>query len=169
MPRPFPAHQDQALGGPGQMPMPPTLGDLIEAYRKDYAGYYDRCKHAEFARHARSQSGDLSGAGRRHDLLRARQGDGAHRIGILCQRHQCHARRVRRFRVSRACRSRKPSTSNTGCSKRRSSSACRSRRALPDGSPSSPAAPVASVRRLPAEAPQRRRLRHDRRHRRGRS
>ena len=44
------------------------------------------------------------------------------------------------------CRSRKPSTSNTGCSRRPSCSACRSPRALPAASPSSPAVPAASAR-----------------------
>ena len=84
---------------------------------------------------------------RRHDLLRRRQGDGPHRRRILRQRHQRHARRRGRLATMSACPSRKPSTSNTGCSRRRSSSACRSRRASPGASPWSPAAPAASARR----------------------
>ncbi len=38
----------------------PTSTRLIEGYRADYAAYYERCKHAEFAGDARSQCGDLS-------------------------------------------------------------------------------------------------------------
>ena len=79
---------------------------------------------------ARPQRGGLPGARRRHDHLRQGQGDGAHRRRVLRQRHQRDARRLRRLDLSSACPSRKPSTSNTGCSKRPSCSACRSRRAL---------------------------------------
>ena len=39
-----------------------ALDALIDGYRADYAAYYERCKHAELARHARSQCGDLSRA-----------------------------------------------------------------------------------------------------------
>ena len=51
--------------------------------------------------HARSQSGGLSGAARRHDHLCPRQGDGAHRRRVLPQRHQRHARRLDRRHLCR--------------------------------------------------------------------
>ena len=50
-----------------------------------------------------------------------------------------------RLDLCRACPSRRPSTSNTGCSRRPSCSACRSRRRSPAGSRWSPAAPAASA------------------------
>ena len=63
-----------------------------------------------------------------------------------------------------ACPSRRPSTSSTGCSRKPSSSACRSRRASPAASRSSPAAPAASAAPSPALSG-RGRLRGARRHR----
>ena len=108
----------------------PACDAALEAYRDDYAAYYERCKHADSPADARPQPGGLPGARRRHDHLRQGQGHGAHRRRVLRQRDQRDARRRRRLHLSAACPSRKPSTSNTGCSKRPSCSACRSRRAL---------------------------------------
>ncbi len=68
--------------------------------------------------------------GRRHDHLRQGQGDGADRRRVLRQRDQRDARRLERVRLRAACPSRRPSTSSTGCWRRRSCSGCRSRRAL---------------------------------------
>ena len=59
-----------------------------------------------------------------------RQGDGAHLRRVLRQRHQRDARRLAASTPMSACPSRRPSTSSTGCSRRPSCSACRSRRAL---------------------------------------
>ena len=55
LPRPFPAHEDQAaLRAIGIPQTRTTLGDVckkklaagLEQYRKDYAAYYEKCKHA---------------------------------------------------------------------------------------------------------------------------
>ena len=89
----------------------------------------------------------VSRARRRHDHLRARQGDGADRRRVLPQRHQRDARRLDRSIPTSASPSRKPSTSNTGCSRKPSSSACRSRRASRPHRAWSPAAPAASAAR----------------------
>ncbi len=108
----------------------PRLARQVEAYRADYAAYYDRCKHPDSPPPARPERGGLPGARRRHDHLRQGQGDGAHLGRVLCQRDQRDARRVDGLGPIAACPSRRPSTSNTGCWKRRSCSGCRSRRAL---------------------------------------
>ena len=128
----------------------PASPAAVEAYRADYAAYYERCKRAGQPGDARPERGRLPGARRRHDHLRHGQGDGAHLGRVLRQRHQRDARRLGGRRVPRACPSRRPSTSSTGCSRRRSCSACRSRRASPAASRSSPAAPAASARRPPS-------------------
>ena len=115
-----------------------TLAGLpaaVEAYRADYAAYYERCKRAGQPGHARPERRRLPGARRRHDHLRQRQGDRPHRRRVLRQRHQRHARRLGGLRLPRPARSRRPSTSNTGCSRKPSSSACRSRSASPAASP----------------------------------
>ena len=147
----------------------PASTARVAAYRADYAAYYERCKRADSPGHARPERGGLSGARRRHAHLRQGQGDGAHRRRVLRQRHQRHARRVERLDLSSACPSRRPSTSSTGCSRRPSSSACRSRRAWPAGSRWSPAAPAASAGRPPTRLLRRGRLRRARRHRRRRA
>ena len=59
--------------------------------------------------------------------LRQGQGDGAHRRRVLRQRDQRDARRRAASTATSASPSRRRSTSNTGCSRKPSSSACRSR------------------------------------------
>ncbi len=54
------------------------LAEAIEAYRKDYAAYYEGLQARQLAADARCQSGGVSGAAGRHDHLRQGQGDGAH-------------------------------------------------------------------------------------------
>ncbi len=107
-----------------------TLDALIEGYRADYAAYYARCKRDEFSSDAGSQRGDLPDPRRRHAVFRQGQGDGADLGGILCQRDQRDARVLGRRRNTRACPSRRPSTSNTGFWKRPSCSGCRSPRPM---------------------------------------
>ncbi len=124
----------------------PRLAGQVAAYRADYAAYYERCKHADSPPMRDPNAVVYLVPGRRHDHLRQGQGDGAHLGRVLRQRHQRDARRVHGVGAIAACRSRRPSTSNTGCWRKPSCSACRSRRALPAGSPSSPAAPAASGR-----------------------
>ncbi len=65
-----------------------ALDKTLADYRADYAAYYQRCKHAEFAGDARPQRGHLSRPRRRHAVLRQGQIDGSHRRGILRQRDQ---------------------------------------------------------------------------------
>ena len=137
LPRPFPAHQDPPAGGrlrSGASRIStrrwPACRRQVEAYRADYAAYYDALQARRQPGAARPECGGLPGARRRHDHLRQGQGDGAHLGRVLRQRHQRDARRLDGLRPIAACPSRRPSTSNTGCSKRPSCSACRSRRAL---------------------------------------
>ena len=80
--------------------------------------------------HARSQRGRLPGARRRHDHLRqaTRRPRASPANSTSTPSTSCAAPRP--FRPMSACPSRKPSTSNTGCSRKPSCSACRSRRAL---------------------------------------
>ena len=103
----------------------------------------------QLAGDARPEPGHLSRARRRHAVLRQGQGDGADRRGILSQRDQRHARRRQASAAMSGSPSRKPSTSNIGCSRRPSCSGCRSRNRSPDGSRWSPAAPAASAGRSP--------------------
>ena len=51
----------------------------LDAYRADYAAYYDRCRRAGLAGHARPQPGGLPDPRRRHDHLRRRQAHRPHR------------------------------------------------------------------------------------------
>ena len=110
LPGSFPAHQDppaRAAVRPGDANLDVVIASLdeaLEAYRADYAAYYERCKHPEFAGDARSQRRRLSDPGSRHDHLRQGQGDGAHRRGVLRQRDQRDARRGQRQPICRACR-----------------------------------------------------------------
>ena len=77
-------------------PIEATLAGLtaLAAYRADYAGLLRALQARRQPGDARPQSGGLSGARRRHDHLRPRQGDGAHRRRVLRQRDQRDARRV---------------------------------------------------------------------------
>ena len=136
LPGPFPAHQDP----PARARLRPA-SEIGRRYRRAArAGDRDLSRGlrrllralqaAELAGDARSEPGRVSRPGRRDDHLRRGQGDGAHRGRVLCQRDQRDARRIDASRPIAACRSRRPSTSSTGCSRRRSCSGCRSRRAL---------------------------------------
>ena len=67
----------------------------IEAYRADYAAYYERCKHPDIARRCAIPTPVvylMPGVGM--ITFAARQGDGAHRRRVLRQRHQRDARRL---------------------------------------------------------------------------
>ena len=79
-----------------------SLDKTLADYRADYAAYYERCKHAEFASNARSQRGHLSRSRRRHAVLRQGQIDGSHRCGVLRQRDQRDAWLVERRPLCRA-------------------------------------------------------------------
>ena len=111
-----------------------SLDDSLAAYRADYAAYYERCKQPNSPAMRDPNAVVYLVPGRRHAHLRQGQGDGADRGGVLRQRHQCHARRRKRQPLRRASPSRRRSTSNTGCSRRPSSSACRSRNRSPAAS-----------------------------------
>ena len=68
---------------------------FIEAYRADYADYYERCKRPGLAgRCAIPMPSSISCPASGMISFAKRQGDGAHRRGVLCQCHQCDARRV---------------------------------------------------------------------------
>ena len=80
------------------------LGAAIDAYRDDYAAYYERCKHADSPAMRDPNPVVYLVPRRRHDHLRPRQGDGAHRRRVLSQRHQRHARRLDRRHLCRPAR-----------------------------------------------------------------
>ena len=108
LPRPFPAHQDPPAGGrlrPGEARRrrgrSPASPAALEAYRADYAAYYERCKQPDSPPMRDPEPGGLPGARRRHDHLRQGQGDGAHRRRVLRQRHQRDARRRGGVELSR--------------------------------------------------------------------
>ena len=104
-----------------------SLDEALAAYRADYAAYYERCKRCQFAGDARSQRGHLSGARRRHVVVRQGQGDGAHRLANSISTPSTSCAAPRASANMSASPSRKRSTSNIGCWKRPSCSACRSR------------------------------------------
>ena len=70
------------------------LAGAVEAYRQDYAAYYERCRRAGQPGDARPERRRLPGARRRHDHLRraTRRRRGSRRV--LRQRHQRDARRL---------------------------------------------------------------------------
>ncbi len=118
-------------------------------YRKDYAAYYAHCKHANSPAHARPEPDRRPHPRPRHDRL----GQGQVRVAAsppnstTAPSRSCAA--PRRSTNTSRCRSRKPSTSNTGCWRKRSSSACPPRRNSPARSSSSSAPAPASARKPP--------------------
>ena len=86
------------------MRLPDSLDDRLEAYRRRLRRLLRALQATEFAGHARSQRGGLPGSRHRHDFLRQGQGDRADRLGVLRQRHQRDARRLRRRQLSRPAR-----------------------------------------------------------------
>ena len=156
LPGPFPAHEDPAAGGglrPGEARRRGDARGAAGGGRGVPRGLPRLLRALEAPGQpgaARPERGRLPGAGRRDDHLRQGQGDGADLGRVLRQRDQRDARGVGGLASTAGCRSRRPSTSSTGCSRRRSCSGCRSRRASPGGSPSSPAAPAGSARRRPS-------------------
>jgi rhamnulose-1-phosphate aldolase/alcohol dehydrogenase len=114
------------------------LDGALDAYRADYAAYYERCKHA-----------DSPAMRDPNPVVYLVPGVGM----ITFARDKATARIAGEFYVNAVNvmrPSRKPSTSSTGCSRRPSCSACRRRNRSPAGSPSSPAAPAASARPPPS-------------------
>jgi rhamnose utilization protein RhaD (predicted bifunctional aldolase and dehydrogenase) len=110
----------------------------LEAYRKDYAAYYAKCKHAcSFPAWAWWR-------GARTSRNRASPPN-----STTAPSRSCAA--PRRSTNTSPCRSRKPSTSSTGCSKRRNSNACPPRRNSRARSSSS-SAPVPASARKPRTA-----------------
>ena len=152
LPRSFPAHQDQAAGRCRSI-RATDLDALIAASTE---------RSRPIATTTRPITSAASSRTRPRCAIPMRS-------SIWCRASACcPSPRTRRRRASRpnststpsmscaapqasstmsACPSRKPSTSNTGCSRKPSCSACRSPRASPAASPSSPAAPAASARR----------------------
>ena len=151
LPRPFPAHQDPPAGAAVRSRGDEPRRGRRRARRRARGlsrrlrGLLRALQAAEFARDARSQRGHLSRAGRRHDHLRQGQGDGAHRRASSTSTPSTSCAAPRGVSRYVGLPSRRPSTSNTGCSKRPSCSACRSRSRSPAASPWSPAAPAASA------------------------
>ena len=115
----------------------PTLAGLpaaVEAYREDYAAYYERCKHADSPamRDPNAVVYLVPGVG----MITFAKDKATARIS---GEFYVNAINVMRgadgdLRVPRACPSRRRSTSSTGCSRRPSCSGCRSRRASPAAS-----------------------------------
>ncbi len=112
----------------------PDLDAQLDAYRADYAAYYQRCKHPNSPAMRDPNAVIYLVPGRRHAVVRQGQGDGARRERILRQRDQRHARRLGRQQAMSGSPSRRLSTSSTGCSRRRSSRACPNPNRLPDAS-----------------------------------
>ena len=125
------------------------LDGTLAAYRNDYAAYYERCKHANSPkmRDANAVIYLVPGVG----MLSFAKDKATARIASEFYINAINVMRGASgvSRLCRACPSRKPSTSNTGCSRKRSCSACRSPKALPAASLSSPAVRAASGRRSP--------------------
>ena len=82
----------------------PRSTTALDAYRADYAAYYERCKRPNSPAMRDPERRGLSRSRRRHAHLRQGQGDGAHRRGVLRQRDQRHARRLERQPICRARR-----------------------------------------------------------------
>ena len=106
LPRPLPPHQDPAAGRrlrPGQ-PDSTRPSPASPPRSRPTARTTPPTTTAAAPRQpgdARSERGGLPRPRRRHDHLRARQGDGAHLGRVLRQRHQRHARRLARSRTYR--------------------------------------------------------------------
>jgi rhamnulose-1-phosphate aldolase/alcohol dehydrogenase len=94
-----------------------ALDRLVEAYRQDYAGNYERCRHADSPamRDPNAVVYLVPGAGM-----------------LTFARDKSTARIAAEFAMS-GCPSRRRSTSSTGCSRRRSCSACPGPRRWRDG------------------------------------
>ena len=75
------------------------LDQALESYRQDYAGYYERAKRPDSPAMRDPNAVVYLVPGNRHDHLRPRQGDRAHRRRVLCERHQCDARRLYNIRL----------------------------------------------------------------------
>ena len=121
----------------------------LEAYRADYAAYYERCKRPNSPAMRDPNAVIYSRPRRRHAVLRQGQGDGADRGGVLRQRDQRHARRLERQPIRRARRAggvRHRILAARGGQAPAHAEAEVARRAA---SPSSPAAPAASGARSP--------------------
>jgi NAD(P)-dependent dehydrogenase (short-subunit alcohol dehydrogenase family) len=121
----------------------------IEAYREDYAAYYERCKRDDSPalRDPNAVVYLVPGVGMitfAKDKATARISGEFYVNAINVMRGASASQRIW------ACPNRRRSTSNTGFSKRPSCSACRSPSRSPDGSPSSPAARAASARPRPS-------------------
>ena len=115
------------------MPRRQALDKLIAAYRTDYAAYYERCKHPNSPkmRDPNAVIYLVPGVG----MLSFAKDKATARIASEFYVNAINVMRGASGVSSMSdCRSRKPSTSNTGCSRKQSSSACRSPRALPAAS-----------------------------------
>ena len=117
------------------------------ATAQDYAGYYERCRHADSPAMRDPNAGGLPGARRRHADLRPRQGHRPDRRPSSTSTRSTSCAAPPASTAMSACPSRRRSTSSTGCSRRRSCSACPSPRRWPGGWRWSPAVPAGSAGR----------------------
>jgi rhamnose utilization protein RhaD (predicted bifunctional aldolase and dehydrogenase) len=106
------------------------LDDALEAYRADYKAYYDRCKrdNSPAVRDANPIIYLIPGVGM---LSFAKDKATARIAGEFYVNAINVMRGAAAWIAMSACRSRKPSTSNTGCWKKQNCSACPSRKAWP--------------------------------------